>query len=703
MNWCWQGLTQRLGSWLLCISLSGCIYQSAQFPSEQLFEPLSKKELSDFEQRLAHLKLIGAKGDALHLGIEWLYRSLCIFEPPKHKYDSPLWEALSIGLTLETLRPFSELLFPLYDLSNQNFKARKIDKAEWALWPQKVGDKEGWSDEIPAWLDIRSQCPKVNQLNERQFTKILWPLSLLTTKNKVFGMPLKSLYLFLSLEKEVRLLDKWLLSSSMELGEGKVKTTEEFEQALPKQHINLEKSRQSRPVIKEWYWWLEREKALILSQQSGTEPGWPPLLDKLSWLDAHFYSESCSLWQKLYQESPALILNSTTQRREQLIKASAQVALMAGICHLSSKEYEQAFEAWEFAVLSGQDKREPIALALSRYHQLRLLIELGHYAEAIKLKDVLPSTKSPLYAPFIYALGEAMSYAGQDEGLMALATEAFRDRSWRRDPFLRALFYLFVRSLTRFDFEARVLELLEDLGPRRELYERVFLFAHVALDEGAQSTGYAATRWLLGHHESAIWRPRYHALEARAALLRLDQKAFIKALQIVSPSSGELVKAIHEGRRGAFFSTQDQALVDLLRVEIPRIAGWPNQSKKEKRLRIDWLDLIARELQSFLRLRPETKVHKELLALYRAVRQNLPASRLRAYSEKIGRTSSPSVLIGYVRVSGVDLSRLEPREVSIELVNAPALTLLPQVTLDPTKWRLMWPTSNLTSIQRIGN
>ena len=647
-----------------------CISQPLMRPSEQLFTPLAEKRLSDFEQTLAHLTLFGVTGDAMHLGVQWLYASLCIPYDLTPTYESPLWKALAIGLSLESTVSASQALSPLQQVSKENLKAQGLSQADWAFWPQNKGDQEGWSDEHPAWLDLYSQCPKVFTPKSKVINTSLWPISLLSSNERIG--PIKSLdfYRFMKLNRTRGLLDKWMIGaeSITQQSEGGSQDTTQIQ------------------IFKEWGWWLDHVQGVILGRYSGVEFGWPAQLNRMTWAQSQLYAESCSIWRRLYQESLALLMKSDPHRRPTLQKASAQVALLNGLCQLSIGENQAALEAWDYAVLSSQDDLAPVTLALSRYHQLRLLIDLGRYNEAIKLRDVMPSPNSPLFSSYAFALGEAMSYAGQDEGLMGLCTEIFRDQSWRKDPFLRALFYLFVRGLTRFDFEARVLELLEDLGPRNELYERVFIFAHVALDEGREPTGRAATRWLLGHHESARWRPRYHALEARASILRLDQTGFKRALTMISPSSGAIVSAIHEGRRSAFFEVQDKALAELLRVEIPKIAGWANRRK----ISLEWLDLIAREMQVFLRLRPETKVHQELVSLYRSIKQNLPVAQLRAYSEKIGRKQSSSVLIGYVRINGVDLSHLEPREVSLRLSRPPSLTLIPQPSFDPSEWRLMW-------------
>ena len=668
---------------LLSAHVQGCIKQSVFRAEETVFAPLSQKKLSDFEQSLAHLKLLGARGDAMSLAVEWLHASLCVPLFQSHQYDSAMWEALSLGLNLETLNDDSLLLKPLRSLSASHLKAKNLRRSEWAFWPEVKNDQEGWSDELPIWLNLYSSCSTTHSAKSKQryILNQLWPLSILAEKDgestsTLFGFESESLYRFFTLHKMSLLLDQ----NDQNLPSSNQNTT-------APEHVS------PSPQIQEWSWWLKREQAQLLARSSKVELGWPPLIEEMGWTQSYLYTYSCVLWRELYQKGQGLNVLDSQKSYLDFNKAKAQVALFSGLCELANGQNDLALEAWSSAIQATQDDRESRTLALTRYHQLRLFLALGRYEEAIRLRDVLPAANSPLFTPFVFALGEAMSYAGKEDALMNLCTEVFRDRSWRRDPFLRALFYLFVRTLSRFDFEVRVLELLEDLGPRTEIYERVFIFAHVALDEGFEASGSSATRWLLGHHEAAQWRPRYYGLQARAAILKLDPKAFVKALRKISPADGSIVEAIQEGRRGAFFEVQDQALVELLRLEIPKIAGWPSQVQNERLIRMKWLDLITKEVQIFLRKRPETRSRKELISLYRSVRQNLPITQVRAYSEQVGRKQASSVLIGYVRVKGVNLSRLEPRSFDLPLSPPPALTLLPQANLKPQSWLLRWPTS----------
>lgn len=656
----------------LALSLMGalpaCLTQTTFQANPHLFEPLGDQRLSDFEQRLTHLTMSGAVGDGMDLGVHWLYAITCTPHPPKKQPKHPLWRAMASGLALEVDRPQSPVLEPLRSTQTAGRQARKLDTGLWVTWPQTKDDKEGWPDELPIWLDVSDRCPYA--LSDQERSEALWPLTFALPEDQDRSKNIALLYRLGLTEQTLAYLKQT------------------FSEYLPPQLTSEESALPSLWI--RWRWWLLFEKASLLTQLNGVASGWPIPEEGVSLGQALLYSEACLLWSELSLMGPEVVQQAPLHQQQKMRAVWSQIDLMRGVCLEGQGEHEAALASWANAVDQGRDQEELITLSLARYHQLQTLIKLGRYEEAAQLKEILPDRRSPLFAPFAFSLGEAMSMAGQNEALMALSTDIFRDRSWRADPHLRGLFYLFVRALTRFEFEGRALELLEDLGPRRELFERVYLFAHVALDEAQLRAAEASTQWLLGHHDDARARPRYHALEARAAILKRDREGFKAALSRISPSQGPLVDAIHRGRRAAFFERQDQALAELLRSEIPRIAGWPTSTGQERKERLSWLDLIAGALQTFIRLRPETRAHQELIGLYRATRQSLSERQLRAYSELIGRDRLKSVLIGYVRVTGADLSEAEPRFYTISLHQPLALTLIPTQSPDPASWRLDW-------------
>lgn len=92
----------RLWLFIACLYLfPACLTQYTQRPESELFTPLAAQKLSDFEQTLAHYTLLGATGDAIELAHEWLYSTLCVSDPSTRKYESPLWQALALGLYIE--------------------------------------------------------------------------------------------------------------------------------------------------------------------------------------------------------------------------------------------------------------------------------------------------------------------------------------------------------------------------------------------------------------------------------------------------------------------------------------------------------------------------------------------------------------------------------------------------------------------------
>jgi hypothetical protein len=440
---------------------------------------------------------------------------------------------------------------------------------------------------------------------------------------------------------------------------------------------------ESVSLLSAWRWWLSYEEALTLSRRSGVALGWP-IKDAHPLAGRALHEEACERWRELTKEPRPQ--KGAPQARA---LTPTQATLMWGLCLEERGHADQTLQLW--AELPLQDL-EGEARHLVRYHQLRLLSALGRWREALSLREHLPPEGSALYPAFCYALGQAHHNAGDEAGLMALSTDVFRERSWRADPMLRGLFYLFVRALTRFDFEARAVELLEDLGPRSETHERVRLFAEVALDEARPQQAREAVAWLLAREARGEGRWRYHTLLAHAALLELNTTAYRAALRAVSGVDEEANKALPSGRRGAFYEERDKALTQALRRLLPSIAEWPQSATRRA-----WLELTLSEVQRFLRGRPESRSRAELNELYRAGRASLsPSSRL-AYAERVGREGPQALILGNVRVKAMNLSPFEPREVALPLSTPPALTLFPSAQLSPLTWRLTRSTGSARS------
>jgi hypothetical protein len=678
-----------LGS--LGVSVSACApWLDLSASPARLFEPLASRDLSGFEQRLAHLKRYGARGDAVTVATLWLYLLTCHPLPHLPPPQAPLWRALYASLYLEESRDPERLGHLSTLLVEEGLKNSPAgDRGEWARWPQAL---EGWPDEAPDHLVVPRRCP--GRALQRGFGPrdgfVMPAASLASVWGERGDAPAGADEARAQAQGSNTLQARppWPLSliSDALSEEARARLWRDLAH-LGWSRLTLESLEQvgagaGAPLLDAWGWWVRYDAASLLSARSAVPPGWLPA-GPLSLPHTLLYAEACVAWRDLAAR-PA----PTAGRDREAAYATA--LLMFGLCEERAGRLEGALEAWARLPLSALDAE---SAHLTRYHTLRVLSDLGRYSAALALRERTPPPSSPLSAPFLYALGVAHERAGDSAGLMALSTEVFRDRSWRRDPFLRGLFYLFVRALTDFDFESRVIELLEDLGPRAETYERVFMFAEVSIDQGRPKQATEAARWLLGHHTRGVTRYRYHAILAHAALLSGDEAGFTAALrELTGLSDPALEGAVLQGRRGDFFKERDAALTELMSRALPTIAEW---GEEQAALQRRWLTLALEELQALLRERPESRSRGELTELYRVGRQMLDPGAPLAYAERVGRERPESLVLGRVRVEGVNLAPFEPRAVRPP-VGAPwALTLVPRGVNSPVDWALEWPSSDL--------
>jgi len=643
--------------------------------SQALFVPLAEGELNRFEQRLAHLKRSGASGDALIVATQWLYLLNCHPIPQLTAPSAPLWRALHASLYLEESRGSDDLGHLRGPLSPSGgglkLSPQLLPPDLWMSWPKDV---EGWPDELPASVELPRRCQGASgRVAFDPSSGVTLPSVVAQRLGKAQATPTRPEHAPQAL-KLMSTLGELLLPQAAIARAELWRSSARLGWALEVLKSLNELPQLQSSLISSWRWWLNYDVALSLTLASGVSPGWPPA-ESAPLAARALYRLACQRWLELATAPPAL------GRGARLIHA--QSGLMSGLCLEQSGEPQGALERWAELPLGVLDVNGEALLA---YHRLRLLSQLGRWAEAITMRAALPSPRSKLYPAFVYALGLAHQNAGDQAGLMALSTEVFRDRSWRRDPFLRGLFYLFVRSLTGYDFESRVIELLEDLGPRVETYERVRVFAEVSLDEAQPAQARDAATWLLGRRVRGAERYRLYRLLAHAALLKLDRASFSAALAEISGLKSESLKAIPKGRRGGFFKDRDAALTRLLQRLLPMVAEWPKGPTRSA-----WLELLISEVQLFLRTRPESRSRAELTELYRAGKGMLsPRSRL-AYAEQIGRKSPESLVLGRVRVQAANVSPFEPRELSLPLSSPWSLTLIPTGALNPITWALTWP------------
>lgn len=272
---------------------------------------------------------------------------------------------------------------------------------------------------------------------------------------------------------------------------------------------------------------------------------------------------------------------------------------------------------------------------------------------------------------------------------MATAMAAFRDRTYRADPFLRALYVETLAVLNGYPFEPRTVELLEDMGDRSRIYGRVEEYARVALDLGRPANAQAAASWLLSEHRDRRYTPRYHAILALAAFLEDDPERFSSQITAIAARPGDLLGAIPASGRPGFFSGADAQLADVLRQTLPVMAEWgdgPSATRRRQR----WLELVIATAQRFVRDTPGSVARPQLIELYRIASSMLAEGHARAYPERVGQPGPGLLVLGTVRVEGRDLDPFEPRE-PLHYTKVFSLTLIPRDVAPMEQWERFWP------------
>ncbi|MEC9398403.1 MAG: hypothetical protein VX475_12315, partial [Myxococcota bacterium] len=320
-----------------------------------------------------------------------------------------------------------------------------------------------------------------------------------------------------------------------------------------------------------------------------------------------------------------------------------------GALERSTRAYERAFEI-------GVDK---LNFGNARSSYLRALSKSARWQDALALKEPLPPLESPVYGAYVYRIGHALHKTGQTDAFMAHALATFRDKPYKADPFTRALYVRMLNILSEYPFDARILELLEDMGPRSTIFERVDEYTSVSLDRGQAANAAAASRWLLAKHLNANYHPKYWANLALSAFLEDDLESFEVYLARVVERPPELVEALGYNRRATFFASADAQLARVFREMLPVMAEW-GDAPKAQALRKKWLEVIVKTSQEFVRQTPGSLARPALVELYRIASSLLEATDPRAYPERVGQDNPAPLVLGTVRVTDRDLDPYEP-------------------------------------------
>lgn len=324
----------------------------------------------------------------------------------------------------------------------------------------------------------------------------------------------------------------------------------------------------------------------------------------------------------------------------------------------------------------------------ARYLVLREQNRLGEWEASAKLASSGPPATSPVYEAYIYRSAVALEQAGRDEAFVGLIKRVFRQHDASDDPFLEALHGRAMRHLAAYPFDQRIVEVLEEMGPRDELYGRVEAYARAAIGRGHTEAAEDAGEWLLRYHSDARARPRYRALLALVAFQRDNVDAFRRQIDEIARRPDALTEAIPPGRRASFFAPSDAALTRILRSTLPMMAEWGETPAAERR-RERWLTIIVEEVQQFLRTTEESVARPALEEMYRLASEQL-ANHPRGYAERVGGEGPSTLVLGTVTVSREDLSSVEP-VIGVTVEMPYSLTLVPRGDKPPFEWPERWP------------
>lgn len=328
-----------------------------------------------------------------------------------------------------------------------------------------------------------------------------------------------------------------------------------------------------------------------------------------------------------------------------------------------------------------------------RYRAISLARRTGDLELAAPLTASLPPRTHPLYDATAFEAVRVLSELGRVDELLRVSTSALRDRTVGDDPFRRATLTVVLGELAGTELDARVVELVEDLGPREATLDRMAELTVLALDRGEASVADAAARWLHAHDHDARSRQQYAAWIALAALLRDDEATFDAAIARIVARPEAVRSAVGRRREAAFFREHDRALALLLGEALPRIADWGDAPAARARAQ-RWLGRIVEHIQGFLRATPGSLEREPLLALYRIASAMLRDAP-RGYPEHVARADAPPLVLGQVHLPWPEPP---PPVLAPRLTPPHAFALLPRDER-PEAWLLAWPTDAATEGQ----
>jgi hypothetical protein len=660
---------------LAAVIMSGCAeFERVKIADETGFDHLYDRQLSAFEQQLAARRLTGEGGPWLALGQSWFEFATCR-EVEQRRLSgtsgATMAEYLAATLRLEDRRRRarrSESLQRRASLtavgaswlgretqSKTFFQLEPVEpSSDEVRWPS---DREHWPDERPAAVKVETACPRVqvDRAVDRQRRRVLQAAARVESVWR--AMPEQQRRGALAaLRDRVRWYAGTTAFRYASVYEPSDDETEKPDGAAGPESAQARDAASGEPAIQ-----LEK-RALERRARRYLEP-------------------------MVRERAEARGLSESRRARTLLMLAVLELRQEPETGRARRKQREQALarvmQAREVG-LSGRNRWS------ARYLALRELSRQGRWGEASSLASPRPSSESELYAPYAYRAGVALEQTDAESQFLGLIKDVFRDHRAEASPFLEALHARAMRHLAAYPFDRRIVEVLEELGPRAELYDRLETYARAAIGRGHTDAAEAAAEWLLRYHADARARPKYRAILALAAFQRDDPEAFRQQIGEIASRPESLMQAIPPGRRASFFAPADAALARILRLTLPMMAEW-GESPAATQRRDRWLRIIVGEVQEFLRTTRESVARPALEEMYRLASEQLSAHP-RGYAERIGAEQPSTLVLGTVTVGAQDLSTAEPT-IDVEVDMPYSLTLVPRGDREPRAWPARWPES----------
>ena len=694
---------------------SACVpYERAKIDANARFELLYQRDLSAFEQRLAAENQTDVDDDWTRVGEAWVALANCqkidanAFasdpeNPGADRSGDALARFIHTSLRLEEARR-ERLIFHrgtgfrksslrgsmFAALDDEDFFIREPSglPEDHIQWPAA---EEAWVDELPGAIAQPNQCQDMYRALFSSARKERAAYNKREEKLRIKrGMnPLQLLEPLpprMRLRLTPELLDDPASRTPDTLADYEANEVDLLEQ-IAAQYDALPEDARRIPSIEALAWRARFHQACLYSDLVTDLTR----LRKLSITEA----EIARTWDErralLFEElaAPELDGDPDLPAIEPMLRSQALLFYASkldadGALARSTRAYERAFEI-------GVDQ---LNFWNARYSYLRALSKSARWEDALELKEPLPPLDSPVYGAYVYRIGHALHKTGQTDAFMAHALATFRDKPYKADPFTRALYVRMLNILAEYPFDTRIIELLEDMGPRSTIFGRVDEYTAVSLDRGQAANAAAASRWLLAKHLNANYHPKYWANLALSAFLEDDLKSFEKYLERVVERPPELVEALGYNRRATFFASADAQLARVFREMLPVMAEW-GDAPKAQALRKKWLEVIVKTSQDFVRQTPGSLARPALIELYRIASSLLEASDPRAYPERVGQDKPAPLVLGTVRVTDRDLDPYEPTYL-IQFGWSFSLTLVPRDMAPMGKWEPWWieiPTS----------